>query len=1496
MKKKIFGIAYFCLMFVLSIASVFFVNSNKQNLYAQNSVMEGEISFDFPKSNNYLYDNLIFNFTDKSDGYTDFSGTLNSAYCLRDDYVIYTQNQDENGTCWAFSGNTVSETTVMKATGEFYDFSDAWVAVVLKLMSNYYSDVSSFANYETILDTGSNFTFYNFAIKHLGLMLEQDFMYDDSYFLDNDNVNYFYNFYKNYSNMQFVENLLPVRILSIENDNYVTAVKQHIIMHGALSAGFYCNLNGIVETLNYDCFKPVAHVDQNGDFIENDGHMVSIIGWDDTITYTEESNGKTHTGAWIALNSWGNNEHKDGIVYLFYDDPNFYGNFEGYIYSDEEFYDENSIHTKLVTGYDYETNLKAKYYAPYNSTKATTLQKNIILKNSDNQTFQLKYEFDATTSTTVDNVQVLYDDKDITNDFEILIDNISAQKYFTIKNKNQNINLGAYKVIINYSNGQNYEQQLHNFYIIDQLEIGTFNYFFESNDAKINTGSCFGIYNSYNICNTDLVFNTLISKTYSDLTYTSNYTFSFGIYFSPTTYSNYNTKIFFNYGDTEFQYTDFEYTYINIIDITNLYQKIDFIEIRIEFDTPLGKKDKFIKINIIYSNENMVNVFYNTNGANAHDDKQSYNLSNEIVLSEPTKTGYVFDGWYYDSKYLNKINDNKILPENILSTKISNTSDYKLAYYGTHNVSFAYAKWSAENITNTSLISNYDADDQKQGIQIPILQEFTLNFDFDHTFKDKATITWYKNDQVIEGQTGYSLTQKLTQEQKVTYKAVATIVYDNQTVTDEKEIEIEGYSTPTLNPVTDLKFDKDNKNKLIWIEPSDFVSTSSYKLTIYKKTNNGDILVGEETTTENSFTIDLNNLNITQVGEYYITVNVVNGVEYSEKTNSSSFKVYEVKIDSVSNLVIEGDKFIKPTQDPKKDGYKFESYLLNGQPYDFNTKISDNINLSTSWSLIDITNFNESQNIEQNYSGNSVNILVNPTHNSKLNNFSYQWFKIENGIHQKLDGKTTNMLTLKNVSDSGIYVCEVTLNDTTNKLSTTNESNEIKVNIKKATGVIELELEQNTFVYNKNEQYINFSPVLKINGQEVKDIIFKSALVEDINADFESAETNTAKFKDVPQNNKNLLDEEFSEGGVYFLIVSVRESENYTASNIIKEIFVKRADNQIIMQNPYQVYDYTGTQPNVQYSLKISNQEQEVYLDFECINARSEKYTGNIIASRSQNFNECSLPVIIFINPAKITVKIHSLTSILFLNKKQLSYEIVEGKLYNNDNLNIVLSSDANANKIGQYKIELDYENSNYEICIIQASYRVTSWPYIIVILTLLTIISICMYKLSKRRYIIDFEVNGGEALKPIEIKNKSKLEITSPQKKGFKFAGWYEDKNLTKKFKNSLKKGKAKTLYAKWDALVLQNENNKNNEVKMLVKQIQEKIGTPKKTITKSVNKNKFENNSLIKSNEKEVKEKEEKLTKEKQIKQLIDNVDSKQSNLTKEEIQNIINKISKK
>ena len=57
---------------------------------------------------------------------TEAEQSLPSAYCMRDDYVVLAQNQDDHGYCWNFASTMAISTTIMKATGEYYDFSELW--------------------------------------------------------------------------------------------------------------------------------------------------------------------------------------------------------------------------------------------------------------------------------------------------------------------------------------------------------------------------------------------------------------------------------------------------------------------------------------------------------------------------------------------------------------------------------------------------------------------------------------------------------------------------------------------------------------------------------------------------------------------------------------------------------------------------------------------------------------------------------------------------------------------------------------------------------------------------------------------------------------------------------------------------------------------------------------------------------------------------------------------------------------------------------------------------------------------------------------------------------------------------------------------------------------------------------------------------------------------------------------------------------------------------
>ncbi|MBR5236353.1 MAG: S-layer homology domain-containing protein [Clostridia bacterium] len=66
--------------------------------------------------------------------------------------------------------------------------------------------------------------------------------------------------------------------------------------------------------------------------------------------------------------------------------------------------------------------------------------------------------------------------------------------------------------------------------------------------------------------------------------------------------------------------------------------------------------------------------------------------------------------------------------------------------------------------------------------------------------------------------------------------------------------------------------------------------------------------------------------------------------------------------------------------------------------------------------------------------------------------------------------------------------------------------------------------------------------------------------------------------------------------------------------------------------------------------------------------------------------------------------------------------------------------------------------------------------------------------------YTVKFETNGGSAVKSVTVnKNAVATQPAAPTKDGFKFDGWYTDKELTSAYDFTAKVTKSFTLYAKW-------------------------------------------------------------------------------------------------
>ena len=56
---------------------------------------------------------------------------------------------------------------------------------------------------------------------------------------------------------------------------------------------------------------------------------------------------------------------------------------------------------------------------------------------------------------------------------------------------------------------------------------------------------------------------------------------------------------------------------------------------------------------------------------------------------------------------------------------------------------------------------------------------------------------------------------------------------------------------------------------------------------------------------------------------------------------------------SVDAIIVEQNNKIARPKDPVKEGYRFKGWYYNGEPYDFNNKITENIQLEAKWEKIE---------------------------------------------------------------------------------------------------------------------------------------------------------------------------------------------------------------------------------------------------------------------------------------------------------------------------------------------------------------------------------------------------------------------------------------------------------------------------------------------------------------------------------------------------------------
>ena len=357
---------------------------------------------------------------------------LPSYYCLRDENIIFTQNQDRMGLCWDFAGIKSIETTIGKYFNEYYDFSEAWIALCRKMNSNRY----------VMGDGGNASDVYN-AIQKYGLVLESDCPFEMVYNFDDSNYEEYFNYYKQFASFEYVDILKYIPLTtndyigsyqSNSNIEKFRTIKEYIMENGSLYISFKASGAKSITTSAGNKISTYRNTTSGSN------HAVSLIGWDDDITF--EVDGGQTSGAWIILNSWANGS-SDGFYYIMYDDMSI-SSLAGYIV------DESKV-DNMVTLNTSNSSIKNLYsnYAQYN------YQEPEITNGKQGNVFYMGDEIDISYQNpySSDRVEVeIYDGDKLTNLFNVNVTNTTINIADSLAEDD-----GCFKVLIKYDSDQDGE-------------------------------------------------------------------------------------------------------------------------------------------------------------------------------------------------------------------------------------------------------------------------------------------------------------------------------------------------------------------------------------------------------------------------------------------------------------------------------------------------------------------------------------------------------------------------------------------------------------------------------------------------------------------------------------------------------------------------------------------------------------------------------------------------------------------------------------------------------------------------------------------------------------------------------------------------------------------------------------------------------------------------------------------------------------------------------
>ena len=359
---------------------------------------------------------------------------------LRDKINIKVENQGNAGICYSFASLTAVETNLALRHNDYVDLSEAHQAA---LTYGYWGRFISQSDLYYVDNIGpvyeSEWPMENVLSNNKDEISKLMYRYFTGEALTNSESSKMKKALKETTAKRSVER--TVAMPSIYKSNVYTSeeletarrtFKTHIMKYGSLSAAIYSN--SIV------C-KDNVYVSNTKEIYDTD-HLVSIIGWDDNFAKDNFPINcrPENDGAYLVLNSWGDDWGNDGCFWISYEDYWVENSLRGVI-DVEDVQDSMNIESIVIT--DQDTNKEI------NST---------AIKGS-----KIQVEIDANINKIIDNqnefiVNIISPNgEDITNSIEYSGNNIVNNKAKLIFKLNTNkLQVGEYTINLKYADESKY--------------------------------------------------------------------------------------------------------------------------------------------------------------------------------------------------------------------------------------------------------------------------------------------------------------------------------------------------------------------------------------------------------------------------------------------------------------------------------------------------------------------------------------------------------------------------------------------------------------------------------------------------------------------------------------------------------------------------------------------------------------------------------------------------------------------------------------------------------------------------------------------------------------------------------------------------------------------------------------------------------------------------------------------------------------------------------